>query len=77
MQSGWSFNPTGMGKDHYPIENVLGWDDTYTRFTIALDLEPNKEYGREILGNNFTTREGSRIKPEIFRFKTKNMERTQ
>jgi hypothetical protein len=70
---GYSFNWTDLGRDHFPIDGIIGWDKTNTQFTLKLKLKPNWNYEMIILKQGFKIKSGySSIKEDIlFKFKTK------
>ena len=61
------------GSDHYPIEKVLGFDETGGTFTIQLNLKPDWDYEFVVTGLGFRTRDGYPLKLYAVRFKTKKL----
>ncbi|HEU4470705.1 MAG TPA: DUF4932 domain-containing protein [Flavisolibacter sp.] len=68
---GWSVSPTGLGKEHYPLESVLGWDESFTQLRLKLSLKPNWNYEILLREEGFRTREGYSLIPVVFSFTTK------
>ena len=67
-----SFNDS-RGREHYPIEKVVGFDDTGSTFTIQLNLKPDSDYEFIVTGLGFQTRDGYPLKSYTVRFKTKKL----
>jgi hypothetical protein len=68
--TGSSFNFSDIGKEHYPVDKVLGWDETRTQLRIRLKLKPNWNYEMIISGQFFRTNDGFAIDNTMFNFKT-------
>jgi hypothetical protein len=71
MGSGWSFGFPDLGKDYFPIESVIGWDETFTQLKIRVKLKPNWEYGMYILSQGLKSKQGYPFQRLLFNFKTK------
>jgi hypothetical protein len=71
LGSGWSFRHSDLGKEHYPLENVVGWDETNTQLKLKLNLKPNWNYEMIIMGQGLRSKDGFPIEDVLFKFKTK------
>jgi hypothetical protein len=70
---GFSFVWTNLGREHYPIEGVGGWDETNTQLTLKLKLKPKWNYEMIIMKQGFKTQDGllSLSEDMLFHFKTR------
>ncbi|HEX8331362.1 MAG TPA: hypothetical protein VF622_02000, partial [Segetibacter sp.] len=72
LGTGWSFRFSDLGKEHYPIESIKGWDESNTQLTIRLfNLKPNWNYEMIIMGQGLRTTDGYPLEDVLFKFKTK------
>jgi hypothetical protein len=72
MSKGYSINYSSKGKDFYPVKSISGYSDDKTRFTLKLNLIPNKEYEFVISNNSFKSDDGyPLLQPHTIKFKTK------
>jgi hypothetical protein len=68
----WSAAETDTKLEHFPIQSAVGWDQTYTQFTIKLKkLKPNWEYEFWLRPEGFRSREEHPLDRVVFKFKTK------
>ena len=68
---GWSFGHTELGSEHYPLESVIGWDDSFTQLKIKVNLKPGWNYEMLIRDEGFRTRDGYSLIPMVFSFRTR------
>jgi hypothetical protein len=71
LGSGWSFRYSDLGKEHYPIESIVGWDETNSQLKIKLNLKPNWNYEMIIMSQGLRSKEGFAVEDLLFKFKTK------
>jgi hypothetical protein len=68
---GWSFGHSALGKEHYGIESIAGWDESFTQLTVKMNLKPKWNYEFLVLSQGFRTREGHALEPVVFKFSTR------
>ncbi len=68
---GYSFSLGQAGKEHYPIEKVLGFNETGTSITLQVKLKPDWEYEFVLTGLSFRSKDGYSLKPYTVKFKTR------
>ncbi len=72
MSKGYSINQTERGKEFYPITKLIGLSDDKTKFSVNIDLKPNREYEFVITNGGFSSAEGyPLLKDYTIKFKTR------
>lgn len=66
----YSFNYGQLGKDAYPIKDILRYTNNNKSFQIKMELKPDKEYEMIITGLSFKNLEGYPLKGYTVKFKT-------
>lgn len=69
-EKGYSFNYGQLGKDAFPITDILGYTNNNRSFQIKMELKPDKEYEMIITGPSFKNLEGYPLKAYTIKFKT-------
>lgn len=67
----YSFSRGQSGMEHYPIEKVLGFNETGTAITLQLRLKPDWEYEFVLTDLSFISKDGHLLKPYTVKFKTR------
>jgi hypothetical protein len=67
----YSFSFGELGKEHHPIEKVLGFNETGTAITLQVKLKPDWEYEFVLTDLSFRSKDGYPLKPYTVKFKTK------
>ncbi len=67
----YSFDFGEAGKEHYPIEKVIGFNETGTAITLQVKLNPDWEYEFVVTGLSFMSKDGYPLKPYTVKFKTR------
>jgi len=70
-KGGYSFDIGSGGNAHWPIEKVLGFNETGSTFTIQVKLKPDWEYEMVLTGRGFRTKDGYPLQPYPVKFRTK------
>jgi len=70
-KGGYSFNFGPGGSAHYPVEKILGFNETGSTFTIQVKLKPDWEYDLVVTGRGFRTKDGYPLQPYSIKFRTK------
>jgi hypothetical protein len=68
---GYSFLRGQSGMEHYPIEKVIGYNETGTAITLQLKLKPDWEYEFVLTDLDFRSKDGHSLKPYTVKFKTR------
>lgn len=73
MGKGFSINYSSLGKDHYPLTKIIGYENDNRTLVIALGLATGKEYGFDLTNRSFQSEDGYALKEEQYSvtFKTK------
>jgi hypothetical protein len=69
--NGYSFLRGQSGMEHYPIEKVIGYNETGTAITLQLKLKPDWEYEFVLTDLEFRSRDGHSLRPYTVKFKTR------
>jgi hypothetical protein len=67
----YSFSFGETGKEHYPIEKVIGFNEAGTAITLQVKLKPDWEYEFVVTGQSFRSKDGYPLKPYTVKFKTR------
>jgi hypothetical protein len=70
-KGGVSINYGQSGSQHYPIEKVVGYNETGSTFTVQVKLKPDWEYEFVLTGLAFKTKDGYPLQPYTVKFKTR------
>lgn len=73
MVNGRSFDLSSLGRDHFPLGKVIGFENDDRTIVMAVDLIPNKEYGFVVTNRGFKSKDGYVLKETNYKvvFKTK------
>jgi hypothetical protein len=69
--TGYSMNFGPSGKEHYPVEKVIGFNETGSAITLQIKLKPDWEYEFVLTGLSFKSKDGYPLQPYSVKFKTK------
>lgn len=67
----YSFNYGPGGSAHYPIQKIIGFNDSGGSFTIQVKLKPDWDYDLVLTGRGFRTTDGYPLQPYLVKFRTK------
>ena len=67
----YSINYGQGGEEHFPIEKVIGFNESGTSFTVQVKLKPDWQYDFVLTGQAFRTRDGYPLQSYTVKFKTK------
>jgi hypothetical protein len=70
-KAGYSINFGQSGKEHYPVEKVVGYNETGSTFTIQVKLKPDWNYEFVLTDRSFRGKDGYPLLPYVVNFKTK------
>jgi hypothetical protein len=70
-KGGVSINYGQSGSEHFPIEKVIGYDESGSSFTVQVKLKPDWEYELVLTGVAFRTKDGYPLQPYQVKFKTR------
>ncbi|MEL6944934.1 MAG: DUF2268 domain-containing putative Zn-dependent protease [Bacteroidota bacterium] len=68
---GSSFRPIREEGVLFPLEDIIGYDETHTKFSLTIKLEPNTEYAFIVSGRGFRNEFAYPIEEYEVRFTTK------
>lgn len=69
--TGYSINRSAGGREHFPIEKVIGYSQDRTKFTVEVKLKPDWEYEFDVTGLAFKSIDGYPLQNYAVKFKTK------
>lgn len=69
-KAGVSINYGPGGKEHFPIEKVVGYNDTGSTYTVQVKLKSDWDYEMVLTGLSFRTKDGYPLQPYTVKFKT-------
>jgi hypothetical protein len=68
---GHSINYGKSGKEHYPVEKIVGYNENGTKFTMQVKLKPDWEYDFVLTGLGFRSNDSYPLQEYVVTFKTK------
>jgi hypothetical protein len=69
-KAGVSINYGSGGKEHFPIEKPIGYNETGSTYTVRVKLKPDWDYEFVLTGLAFRTKDGYPLQPYTVKFKT-------
>ncbi|MCI0660632.1 MAG: DUF4932 domain-containing protein [Acidobacteria bacterium] len=71
-KAGYSINAGQSGMEHYPVEKVVGYNESGSTVTLQVKLKPDWNYEFTLTDLVFRTKDGIPLLPYTVTFKTKN-----
>jgi hypothetical protein len=68
---GYSINLGKGGREHFPIEKVIGFNESGSSITLRVKLKPEWEYEFIMTGMTFRSKDGYPLQPYTVKFKTR------
>jgi hypothetical protein len=70
-KAGVSINYGQSGREHFPVEKGVGYNETGSTYTVQVKLKPDWDYEFVLTGLAFKTKDGYPLQPYTVKFKTK------
>jgi hypothetical protein len=61
-----SINISSLGRDHFPLKKVVGYENDNRTLVLAMELLPGKEYGFDLMSRGFRSQDGYVLKDEVY-----------
>ena len=70
LGNGYSFNLGELGREHFPFEKTIGYNENATEFAVQVKLKPDWEYEFIVTGLSFKSKEGYPLENYVVKFRT-------
>jgi hypothetical protein len=66
MAKSVSINISSLGRDHFPLTKVIGYQDSNRTLVLAMELLPGRQYGFNLMNRGFRSQDGYVLKDEVY-----------